>query len=154
MKEINGQLYGYSYELRTPTTEDDLTTCFAIDTGEVFVAYGGIWYAQRNVHWAAGSGSSGGGGGGGGGSGALVVISSYDGDLGITALDTPWQEIYDAISSGRICYVHTEGSPDGYETVLDCHIATYGGGSVDCFVKTTTLTYTTRDPNDYPTYAG
>ena len=64
MKSINDQLYGFSYELNH-TTEEDLTTCFAIDTGTVFVAYGGVWYEQP-TRWAEQSGSGGGGGGGGG----------------------------------------------------------------------------------------
>lgn len=52
MKDINGQLYGYSYELDA-TSEDDGTKCFAVDTGTVFVAYKGVWYEQPGSLWAA-----------------------------------------------------------------------------------------------------
>lgn len=51
MKEINGQLYGYSYELNS-TTEADLTTCYAVDSGKIFIAFGGVWYEQPSF-WAA-----------------------------------------------------------------------------------------------------
>lgn len=51
MKEINDQLYGYSYEL-DQTTEEDLTTCYAVDTGTIFIAYKGVWYEQPSF-WAA-----------------------------------------------------------------------------------------------------
>jgi len=51
MKEIDSQLYGFSYEL-DKTSEDNGTTCFAVDTGTIFVAFGGIWYEQP-VYWAA-----------------------------------------------------------------------------------------------------
>ena len=103
MKEINGQLYGYSYELRTPTTEDDLTTCFAVDTGEVFVAYGGIWYAQRNVHWA--NGGSGGGGGGGGGSDSGVLVVTVNGS-GPYSLDKTAGEIFAACQAKKLVVVY------------------------------------------------
>ena len=53
MKEINDQLYGLEAELDT-TSEDNGTTCFCVDKGTVFVAYGGIWYEQRNVYWKVG----------------------------------------------------------------------------------------------------
>ncbi len=52
MKEIDSQLYGYSYELDT-TSESDGTKCFAVDTGTVFVAYKGVWYEQPGSFWAA-----------------------------------------------------------------------------------------------------
>lgn len=53
MKEISSQLYGLEAELDS-TTETNGTTCFCVDTGTVFVAYGGIWYEQRNVYWKVG----------------------------------------------------------------------------------------------------
>ena len=52
MKEIDSQLYGYSYELDT-TSESDGTKCFAVDTGTVFVAYKGVWYEQPGSFWSA-----------------------------------------------------------------------------------------------------
>lgn len=52
MKEIDSQLYGYSYELDT-ASESDGTKCFAVDTGTVFVAYKGVWYEQPGSFWAA-----------------------------------------------------------------------------------------------------
>lgn len=52
MKEIDSQLYGYSYEL-DKTSEDNGTKCFAVDTGTVFVAYKGVWYEQPGSFWAA-----------------------------------------------------------------------------------------------------
>jgi hypothetical protein len=52
MKTISGQRYGYSYELDR-TSETDGTTCYAVDTGTVFVAYHGVWYEQP-VYWLNG----------------------------------------------------------------------------------------------------
>lgn len=95
MKSINDQLYGFSYELNH-TTEEDLTTCFAIDTGTVFVAYGGVWYEQP-TRWAEQSGS--GGGGGGGGSSDVLVVNIDENDT----LDKTWQEIHDAMPLAVLC---------------------------------------------------
>ena len=53
MKEISNQLYGLEAELDS-TSETNGTSCFCVDTGTVFVAYGGIWYEQRNVYWKVG----------------------------------------------------------------------------------------------------
>ena len=53
MKTINSQLYGLEAELDR-TSETNGTTCFCVDNGEVYVAYGGIWYEQRGVYWKVG----------------------------------------------------------------------------------------------------
>lgn len=52
MKTISDQLYGYSYELDT-TSADDGTKCYAVDTGTIFVAFGGLWYEQPRAYWSA-----------------------------------------------------------------------------------------------------
>lgn len=54
MKEIDGQLYGYSYELNEAVGVDNGTSCYAVDTGTVFIAYGGLWYEQPGVFWCSG----------------------------------------------------------------------------------------------------
>ena len=98
MKEINSQLYGYSYEL-DKTTEDDLTTCYAIDTGTIFVAFGGVWYEQPGSRWAAGGGSGGGSGGGG------VTIVNITEDNHVYTMDKTWGEIDEAFQSGAVVAV-------------------------------------------------
>ena len=83
MKEIDGQLYGYSYEL-DKTSEDDLTTCYAVDNGKVYVAFGGIWYEQP-TRWTESSGS------GGGGSDLPEVTADDNGDV-LTVVEGAWSK--------------------------------------------------------------
>lgn len=52
MKQISGQYYGYSEELNE-TALSDGTTCYAVDTGTIFVAFGGLWYEQPKSFWSA-----------------------------------------------------------------------------------------------------
>lgn len=142
MKEINGQLYGYSYEL-DQTTEDDLTTCYAIDTGTIFVAFNGVWCEQRDAKWAAGASGSGGGGGGGGGggSGVLVVGATFDEGTGAATLDKTWQEIYDA--SRRSVVILPSPEEEGPNSVVSL-LTECGVGSVSStFAIPWSVTFTT-----------
>jgi hypothetical protein len=57
MKEIDGKLYGYSYELEGATGVDDLTEFRAVDSGELYIAFNQLWYNQH-VYWPGLDGTS------------------------------------------------------------------------------------------------
>ncbi len=105
MKEINGQNYGYSYELNS-TSADDLTTCYAIDTGTVFVSFNGVWYEQP-VKWAESSVE-----GGGGGAGMLIPVYTYDSDTETYSCDMTFEEIAAAIEAGKCVMAKMSSSSD------------------------------------------
>lgn len=144
MKSINDQLYGYSYELDR-TTEEDLTTCNALDTGTVFVAYGGVWYEQP-VYWAdPGSG----GGGGGTGAGGLLVNATKQGNAWVC--DKTAGEIMAVLEAGGSVVFKTEedgdytyGALTKVETDLDSNY----------YFHVAAKTYTATSADDYPSTSG
>lgn len=140
MKSINDQLYGFSYELNH-TTEEDLTTCFAIDTGTVFVAYGGVWYEQP-TRWAEQSGS---GGGGGTGGGVLVVnVTIID---GVRTCDKTAGEIWAAFQTGLVYFAESENGDIVYMSM--CSAADHKDGYS---FYTVGGSYIASESTDYPTW--
>lgn len=146
MKSINDQLYGYSYELDR-TTEEDLTTCNALDTGTVFVAYGGVWYEQP-VYWAdPGSGGGGGGGGGGGAGGLIVNVTKQQDDTRIC--DKTAGEIMAVVEVGGSVVFKTENDGDYMYKPLE--VAAIMSGT---YQFSASLTYTADSADDYPITGG
>ena len=89
------------------------------------------------------------GSGGGGEETVSPVLAIYEEvESNVHTLDKTWQEIYDAMSDGILCFVVYEGE----DTVL--HSLVYGarinGGVYETDIGSDTYTATTAD--DYPTY--
>lgn len=154
MKEINDQLYGYSYEL-DQTSEDDGTTCFAVDNGSVYVAYSGIWYEQP-VKWAAGTGSSGGGGGSSSGPLVVTVTETDNGDDTYTfTCDKTAGEMYEA--APNLVFLFDDG---GMERVGQLFIFSHADGYGYSFIardlfdldSTPEFATNTDSTSEYPTY--
>lgn len=170
MKEINGQLYGYSYELDA-TSEDDGTTCFAVDTGTIFFAYSGIWYEQKNAFWQAGGGSSGGGSSlpevsasdngdvltvvegewdkaAPSGGGPLVVNITYDESTNTYTCDKTAAEIWAARLS--VVMYEAESDTDGQYSMVTSIGSDGVGVSFSCGDASASLFFTAESMSDYP----
>ena len=144
MKELDGKLYGYSYELDADPTVDDLTEFRAVDNGRLYIALNGRWYVQP-TSWRQ---LDNGGGGGGGGGGRLMVNVTTEG--GISTLDKTWKEIRDAFVSGATVILN-DINADTYNTYMQIISVTHRV-SAGNYVVTDGLDtdYVTNTENGYP----
>jgi hypothetical protein len=91
------------------------------------------------------------GGGGGGSSGGGVLEITVDGDTG--AFNKTWQEIHDAVMSGKLCILVDlmDGVNVGTHMVTDAYMAAPpGSGNIEYNVATVNSFATTDSANGYP----
>jgi hypothetical protein len=113
MKEIDGKLYGYEYELKADPTVEDLTEFRAVDSGSLFIALNGLWYEQP-VKWAEIDALSSSGGGGGGSDIFYATIEFTDGESIEFTCDKTFDELVAAHEAGKLMFarlVFVNGSP-------------------------------------------
>lgn len=104
---------------------------------------------KRREYWYKEIAAAIGSGGGGGGGGALVVHEDEEGTL-----DKTWQEIFDAIASGKIVFIpYVDGSNEATTIIVRSCIKS----DDDCFIyviDSADPLYSCAAPTDYPVYIG